>query len=252
MSYLELEAIGIRISDREAFEAKVDSLLKSNELRPISGPPSQPAFSLRAKLEGTAGNKIQAIIERETGAETFSLRVQMTERYPGIILDDAESPNYIETLLESSDLVNVTPPTSGIYAIPRDYPGIEDDELDRLPLEDGEEGVAATADALQPDSSDVAFTLTAKDEGAHGDHISATIVVDDGDVSFTLVVQMIEEYETLHTDPDDENYVGDQLEENSYLVEFVKSGASVLPPTSGTYSLSGGEDARIASTHVIG
>ena len=258
-----LAGANIAIGNVAALEGLIDTLLLFGEVAPTAAPPPQPAFALRAKKPGNAGNQISVVVKRNPtsgGAPTtFDLTVRLTERFEHLELNPTNTTgepnqNFLQTKLEASSLITVEAPADG-YALPKEYTGTAEDGSDLLKLGDGNSTTESSAAAEKPGGG-TAFVVKASEKGAQGDKISVAILLDNS-TSFSMTVQMTESYQAAETNEkrsdnsDNPQYIETLLSKSS-LAEFRKSGDTVHLPTDGTFNLTGGENATTASTLVIG
>jgi hypothetical protein len=257
-----LAAAGIPVSDLAKLEAQIDRLIEIRELSKTTTPSPRPAFALEAMQLGAVGNHLNATLTHSvpsTGSgQSFDLAVTLMEQFLNLQIQQTDAagdpdPNFLETRLASSSVVVVEPPSGGSYLLPKAYPGTAGDGSDLLALVGGDASTAASAEA-EDQAGGHAFTVTAKEMGAHGDNVSVSILVDG--TSFSMTVRLEETYEGVETNeelPDgsaNPNYIENHLS-TSYLVNFRGSAGTVLFPAEGIYAFSGGKDAAAARTLLV-
>ena len=215
-------------ADQTQLTAWLNQLAQSGVLTPDPTPaPVVDAVVLTAKDPGLAGNNIQVtftdvVPDKVTPGNTkASITVSETETYAGL------TPDTLAAVLGAGGLVHLK--GAGPYTLPKngDYP-----------LANGNGG-KATQDVAKNTGPGVAFTLEARDSGADGNSIVATISdVDAGSQKFTLTAI----WKTAKIDT-----LANMSTNFGYLIKADVPIGGFAPPAPGVVTLAGGADAQAAT-----
>ena len=233
-------------ANKTIVEALLRELVDNDFLRPGPSAPPKPAMILKAAFPGAAGNNIQVAfsnlkVDTTTPANTtFDARITAKDTYLGLSYDSA-SPAFIKKVLGTETLTGTSPCLIRV----RDAETPSQPQKKSYPLSGGN-ATKKSSKGIDGDPTGTAFTVEAWKNGDEGNSITATISdVDDATKTFKLVVELKQTPITgikLSQLPI-------KLAGSGIVLEVKKPvGGDYALPALGTVGLSGGSDAKAAST----
>jgi hypothetical protein len=232
-------------TNKTLVDALLKDLVEGGFLLPGTEAPIKPAMLIESAISGAAGNHIQVtfsniVVDSTTPANsTFDCTITAKDTYSGLSLDFTSS-SFIKKVLGTETITGIIP--SLVHLKDADKPSLPQKGI--YDLTGGGDNTKASK-AIDGDPSGTAFTLESSKNGSDGQYIRATVADNPTAQNLTLVVEWKQPVIKGIKVADLPN----KLSGNGLVLKVSKpEGANFAIPTAGTIILSGGADAKVATT----
>jgi hypothetical protein len=236
--------------DKDEIRQWLQYLVNIGSLTPGTAPSPKPAMVIQAADSGLAGNNIQVAFSNivtdptDPNKATFDATITETDLYQGLSIDST-SPSLIKTVLGTEKVTGTKPGL--VHVLDADTPSLP--KAGTYSLKGGSDSAKSTA-KVSGDPSGTAFNVEAKKNGQDGDNTMVTVSnVDATAKTFTLTAVWTQSVKGIKLADLPGKLQGSSDPKKAYEIIVNKpNGGNFAIPAPGTIGLSGGADAREAST----